>query len=63
MTKKEFILQEIETLKREKPEHWKGTVRYYLRDLAQLADPFAEHVYRSTEAKGRHSLPPHIKPW
>lgn len=58
MTKKESILQIIEELKRNKPEGWKGEVRYYLRQLAQMDDPFREHVFVGSEARGRHGRPP-----
>jgi len=54
MTKKEQILETIETLKKEKPEHWKRDVRVWLKELALLDDPYREHEYQGSEGAGRH---------
>lgn len=50
---KQFHLDEIERLKREKPEGWRRTARYHLNDLKLIDDPFGEHEYHGTERLGR----------
>lgn len=53
MPKKDEILKIIADLKAEKPDHWKSEVRWYLRWLAKLEDPYGGHEDHGSERRGR----------
>lgn len=60
---KEEILAEIEKVKRAKSWGWKGYIRFLVKDLEGLDDPFKDCVSVGGETTGRRSLPRVIRPY
>lgn len=65
-TDKAKLLEEIDALKRDKPEGWKQKVRAVCRQLAELEGSFEREraiKYPVSEMRGRHArLPWHTGP-
>lgn len=57
------LLQEITTLRSEKPSGYFPKIRMCLWELAEIDDPFADFpIYRGTEETGRPGLMPDKSP-
>lgn len=51
------LTDEIDRLKREKPEGWKKECRSLLRVIQKREEKFSEHEYHGNEFDGRKALP------
>jgi len=62
MITKEFLIESVREMNRDKPEGWREKIKEYLRMLREMEDPFRDLEYRGGESTGRRYTAPNKAP-